>query len=52
MSMISKLIVYLAFTAFILTVGGFVLLAVWDVPVKQKVVETPIDISGSLQKAP
>ena len=48
--MISKLLVFLVFFAFILTVGGFVVLAVWDVPVTQRVVEKPLDVSGLLEK--
>lgn len=48
--MISKLLVSLVFLALFLTVGGFVVLAVWDVPVAQKVVEKPVDSSPFLEK--
>ena len=48
--MISKLLIFLVFMAFISAVVGFVVLAVWDVPVVQKVVEKPVDITAVLQK--
>lgn len=48
--MISKLLISLVFLVFISTVGVFVALAVWDVPVAQKVVEKPVDTTKFLQK--
>lgn len=41
--MISKLLAYLALAAFVLALGGFVVLAVWDVPVAQASVEKTLD---------
>ncbi len=40
--MISRFFLLLAFIAFISTVGGFIVLAVWDVPIEQEVVEKPL----------
>jgi hypothetical protein len=48
--MISKLLISLVFLVLVTAVGGFVLLAVWDVPVLQKTVEKPIDTSRFLEK--
>jgi hypothetical protein len=48
--MISKLLISLAFLVLITAVGGFIVLAVWDVPVLQKTVEKPIDTSRFLEK--
>jgi len=46
----SKLIISLIFIIFISAVGAFVALAVWDVPVAQKVVEKPVDTARFLNK--
>ena len=46
----SKLLVSLIFIMFVSAVGAFVVLAVWDVPVAQKVVEKQIDTSRFLEK--
>ncbi|MBI3440296.1 MAG: hypothetical protein HY052_00550 [Proteobacteria bacterium] len=48
--MVSKVLVSLAFMTFVLAVGGFVVLAVWDVPVAQKEVEKAIDTAKFLEK--
>jgi len=50
--MISKLLISLVFVVFILAAGTFVMLAAWDVPVAQKVVEKPVDTSRFLEKKP
>lgn len=48
--MISKVLISLAFFVLVTAVGGFVVLAVWDVPVLQETVEKPIDASRFLEK--
>jgi len=47
--MISKTLSFLVFLAFISAAGGYVLLTVWDMPIKQKMIEKPIDTSGLLK---
>ncbi len=48
--MISKLLSSLVLLAFITSGVGFLVLAVWDVPVAQEVVEKPIDTSAFLKR--
>ncbi len=48
--MISKLLISLVFLTFVIAVGGFIVLAVWNVPVAQKAVEKPVDTSRFLEK--
>jgi len=33
-----------------MVIGGFAVLAVWDIPVAQKTVEKPVDVSRFLEK--
>lgn len=47
--MISRLVVGLFLIAFIGAVGGFVVFAVWDVPVTQAPVEKTLDNSRFLE---
>ena len=48
--MISKLLSSLVLLAFITSGVGFLILAVWDVPVAQEVVEKPINTSAFLNR--
>jgi hypothetical protein len=48
--MIHKLLLSLVLLTFIIAVGGFAVLAIWDVPVAQKVVEKPVNTSKYLEK--
>lgn len=48
--MIQKLLISISLLAFIIAIGGFVVLAVWDVPVTKKEVEKQVDTSKFLQK--
>jgi len=48
--MLSKLLTALAVIAFVGVAGGFVVLASWDVPVKQIPVEKALDNSHFLEK--
>lgn len=48
--MLPKLLVSLVGLMFVVALGGFVVLAVWDVPVEQKAVEKPVDTTGFLEK--
>jgi hypothetical protein len=48
--MASRLFVSLTLLMFILALTGFIVLAVWNVPVAQKAVEKPIDSSRFLEK--
>lgn len=49
--MLSKLLVSLVFLAFVLSVGGFVVLAAWDVPVVEAPVEKTLENSKFLEKS-
>jgi len=49
--MISRLLLSLVLLAFIGALGGFAVLAVWDVPVRQTHVEKALDNSKFLQKS-
>lgn len=44
--MIQKAIISLGLLAGLILVGGFVVLAVWDVPVVKKEIGKPVDISA------
>ena len=48
--MVQKLLISLMLLAFVVAAGGFVVLAVWDVPVAKKVIEKTVDTSKYLQK--
>lgn len=48
----SRLITALVFLGVVFIAGGFVVLAVWDVPVAQTAVEKPLDNSKFLTKNP
>jgi len=48
--MLSRLLISLTLLTLVLAVSGFVVLAVWDVPVAQKVVEKPVDITRYVEK--
>jgi len=48
--MISKLLSSLVLLACIAFTVGFVVLAVWDVPVAQNMVEKPIDASAFMKR--
>jgi hypothetical protein len=48
--MVQKLLISLMLLAFVVTVGGFVVLAVWNVPVSEKKIEKTVDTSKYLQK--
>ncbi|MCK5556165.1 MAG: hypothetical protein KAI76_08005 [Alphaproteobacteria bacterium] len=48
--MISKLLSSLVLLACIAVAIGFVVLAAWDVPVAQKMVEQPVDTSVFLER--
>ena len=48
--MLSKLITALVVMALVFVAGGFVVLASWDVPVKQTPVEKALDTSKFLEK--
>ncbi len=50
--MISKTLISLVFLALFTLAGGFIALAVWDVPVEQKTIEKPVDTGRYLEKAP
>jgi hypothetical protein len=50
--MVQKLLISTILLAFVLAAGGFVVLAVWDVPVVKKGIEKPVDASRYLQKKP
>lgn len=49
--MISKLLLSLVLLAFVAALGGFAVLAAWDVPVQQMQVEKTLDNSRFLQKS-
>jgi hypothetical protein len=49
--MLSRLIFSLILLALVAAVGGFAVLAVWDVPVQQTKVEKTLDTSVFLQKS-
>jgi hypothetical protein len=49
--MLSKLLTSLVLLALVAAVGGFVLLAFWDVPVEQLLVEKTLDSTRFLQKS-
>jgi len=48
--MITRIVISLVLLACITVAGGFIVLAVWDVPVTQKTVEQPVDTSKFLEK--
>jgi hypothetical protein len=48
--MFSKLMTSLVFLALIFAVGGFALLAVWDLPVPQTTVEKTVDTEPFLSR--
>lgn len=48
--MLSKLFISFVFLAILITAGGFIALAVWDVPVAQKTVEKTLDNAQFLEK--
>jgi hypothetical protein len=48
--MLSRLLFSVVFLAFVVAIGGFAVLAVWDVPVEQTQVEKTLDNSAFLQK--
>jgi hypothetical protein len=50
-SMLSRLLLSLVFLAFIAAIGGFAVLAAWDVPVRQTQIEKTLDNSLFLQKS-
>jgi len=50
--MIQKLLISFVLLAFVIVASGFVVLAVWDIPIAKKKVEKPIDPSRLLQKKP
>ena len=50
--MLSKLVTALLVVIFVGVAGGFVVLASWDVPVKQMPVEKTLDTSHFLEKTP
>lgn len=50
--LMSRIIKALILLTFICITGGFVALALWDVPVKETPVEKTLDNSGFLAKAP
>jgi hypothetical protein len=49
--MLSRLLLSLVFLAFIAAIGGFAVLAAWDVPVRQTQIEKTLDNSLFLQKS-
>jgi hypothetical protein len=50
--MVQKLLISFMLLAFIMVAGGFVVLAVWDIPVAKKGIEKTVDTSKFLQKKP
>ncbi len=48
--MVQKLLISFTLLALVTIAGGFVVLAVWDVPVAKKGIEKPVDTSKFLQK--
>jgi hypothetical protein len=50
-TMLSKLITALVVMALVFVAGGFVVLASWDVPVKQTPVEKALDTRQFLEKS-
>lgn len=46
--MISRLLIGVVFLALAVTVGGFIVMAAWDVPVAQKHVEKQLETSPAL----
>jgi len=48
--MLPKLLISLVGLMIVIVLGGFIVLAVWDVPVAQKAVEKPVDTSRFLEK--
>ena len=49
--MAQKLLISLMLLALITAAGGFVVLAVWDIPVAKKGIEKTVDTSKYLQKS-
>jgi len=50
--MLQKIIIALSLIIFAILAVGFVVLAVWDIPVAQKQIEKPVDTSPFLNKKP
>jgi len=48
--MVQKLLISTMLLVAVIVVGGFAVLAIWDVPVAKKEIEKPIDASKYLQK--
>ena len=48
--MIQKLVISLVLLACLVVAVGFVVFAVWDVPVAKKEIEKPVDTSKFLEK--
>lgn len=48
--MISRLLFSFVILSLLTVAGGFIVLAVWDVPVKQELVEKPVNTSEFLGK--
>jgi hypothetical protein len=48
--MVQKLLISIMLLAFVVVAGGFIALAVWDVPVAKKGIEKTVDTSKYLQK--
>jgi len=51
MIMVQKLLISFMLLAFVLAAGGFVVLAIWDVPMTKKGIEKPVDTSKYLKKS-
>lgn len=49
--MISRLLLSFVLLAFVAALGGFAVLAVWDVPVQQTKAEKALETSAFLQKS-
>jgi len=48
--MMQKLLISLVLLSFLVVTTGFVVIAVWDVPVTKKEIEKPVDTSRLLEK--
>lgn len=49
--MLSRLVTYVVLLAFVACVGGFAVLAAWDVPVVKTLVEKTLENSRFLEKS-
>ena len=48
--MIQKILISFVLLAFVIVASGFAVLAVWDIPIAKKKIETPVDTSSFLHK--